>query len=194
VDWFPVQTPSVSRGEWEVMKLSGKFSIIVGAVITLAQPSHLPRFEDYPVASVYRGPISPPNLTKQAEMYRKVIADGIRHGVNFAGSYVVVRFSIGDGPLGVILVDALSGNVLKLPKAVVGDSYFVAATSCLALNEGRSYLDQEDTQVLSFRVDSELMTIRQCTHTGWAKRFYHLSKGKWHFITRLVPPPPPPVA
>ena len=167
-------------------------AIAVSAFTQTPNP-RLPRFEDYPVATIYHGPISPPKLSQQEELYQKAIAEGIQNGVNFAGKYIVIQFKIGNGPLGVILVDARTGNVAMLPKEVAGDGHFVANTSCLAFNEAKPYLDPQDNQVLSFRVDSELVIIRQCTDTGFVRRFYHLTKGKWSFVMRLVPPPPPPV-
>lgn len=112
--------------------------------------------------------------------------------VNFAGHFILVQFEVGDGPIGAAIVDARTGSVYHLPKEVVAGGYFLGSTACLAMNKGRSYLDEEDTTALSFRSNSELLIIRQCNGNGFDRSYYLWHHQRWRLIAHGVLPPPPP--
>lgn len=87
-----------------------------------------PRFEDFPVAEIFKGTPAPPSLITPGErMYRTRIRNGVtkgegvwrdksqQPGPNFAGHYIIVRWMCGS-PCGMMaVVDALTGKVYKPP-------------------------------------------------------------------------------
>jgi hypothetical protein len=176
--------------------LKAELRVIVCAFVFLffgsaLKSSDAPQFSDFPADTFYPGKPGAPKLNSTEPLFRGVVADGIRQGVNFAGHFILVRFQIGNGPIGAAIVDARTGSVYHLPKEVVASGYFLGSTACLSLNEGRSYLDEEDTSPLSFRSNSELLIIRQCNGNGFDRSYYLWYQQRWRLVAHLVLPPPP---
>jgi hypothetical protein len=75
-----------------------------------------PKFEQFPVAEVFRSKVHAPVLkTRIAHMYRSQIRWAMKDGVNFAGHYVVARWGCGTGCAQFVIVDAITGNVIEPP-------------------------------------------------------------------------------
>jgi hypothetical protein len=164
-----------------------------------AQTTIGPHFSDFPVANVYSGPIGNPKFKSASdERYLGPLLSGIGDGPNFSGQFRVVRFRMGSGPLGAVLVDSKTGSVYRLPHEIVQDGFFIYGTDCLAAFRGLQWArasDEEDASApLSFKNNSELLIVRQCraSGTGVEWSYYRWHRRKWHFLKRLVGPPPPP--
>jgi hypothetical protein len=84
-----------------------------------------PRFEDYPVEEIYRGPVAPVNLTGRPELIRfqHVLASVAAAGPNFAGRYALVPADCGPGCIDVMLVDLGTGSVQHLLSGVAPVHY-----------------------------------------------------------------------
>jgi hypothetical protein len=106
----------------------------VCGVPMLAQRSPAPRFEDYPVKSVFTGtPAAPILATAEQRMYRTRIRRGVSagsdvwigsykdpipsKGPNFAGHYFVIRWGCGSQCMMMAVVDAETGKVYEPPLA-----------------------------------------------------------------------------
>ena len=137
----------------------------------IATPS-LPRFEDYPVAEIFKGtPAAPILATPQQREYRTRIRNGVsmgdgvwygswrdpirKPGPNFAGHYFVIRWGCGSQCVLMAIVDAKTGVVYEPPLS--GDKYHDEEELFLPLdNLGEAEVD--------IRPDSSLMVLREaCT-------------------------------
>jgi hypothetical protein len=147
-----------------------------------ARKSHpAPRFEDYPVREVYKGPVARVRLeSKKARMFRTRLREDSRVGPNFAGRYTVVVWGCGTGCAQMGVVDARTGRVHFPPV------------------EYMDIPDMEDEATRSrvFRLDSRLLVVTknhydaQGTYTAYyflfdGGRFRLLRKAEEH-----MPPPP----
>jgi len=87
------------------------------------QGRRVPNFSDFPVDSVYRGPVADINLASnvEARRFRTVLRQGTRGGPNFAGHMTVVKWGCGTSCIVVAVVDARNGMVYSSPKGA-GDT------------------------------------------------------------------------
>jgi hypothetical protein len=78
--------------------------------------TRLPRFEDYPVASVFRGVPAVVDLDSHpgARDFRTRLRAGAAEGPNFAGHYVVVSWGCGTDCQNNAIVDVASGKVIVM--------------------------------------------------------------------------------
>src|SRR3954471_2777292 len=75
-----------------------------------------PRFEDYPVREVYKGPVANVRLdSRRARMFRTRLREDSRTGPNFAGRYTVVVWGCGTGCAQMGVVDSKTGRVYFPP-------------------------------------------------------------------------------
>ncbi|HEX8559065.1 MAG TPA: hypothetical protein VF668_13250 [Pyrinomonadaceae bacterium] len=123
-----------------------------------------PRFEDYPVREVYRGPVAPVRLdSRRARMFRTRLGEGARGGPNFAGRYTVVVWGCGTGCAQMGVVDAVTGRV-HFPPLDYAD-----------------IPDMEDEAARSrwFRLDSRLLVLTRDHYDGRGgyTAFYYLFDG-----------------
>jgi len=93
--------------------ISSSFGVIFTFVVLLA---YADSFEQYAV-SVYSGPSAKPDFQSlpSSRMFRTMIRDGIKEGVNFAGHYVFVTFGCGTDCSSSFLVDVKSGKIFDFP-------------------------------------------------------------------------------
>ena len=160
------------------------------------------RFSDCPVSDLFTGPVAKPTFNRKSDrQLRKVIQGGVKEGPNFAGHYVLVKFKIGEGPTGAVVVDAKSGSVFRLPSKVVREGFFVYDTECLALyNKWRSSAADEDDDgsPLSFQPGSELLIVRRCKCPGnvvivMEKSYFRWHRNRWTLLKSVTLPPAPPL-
>jgi hypothetical protein len=140
----------------------------------------LSRFEDYPVAEVFRGTAGAPILvTTEQRRFRTRIREGISKGSgvwsgswtdpfksagpNFAGHYFVIRWGCGSECVMMAIVDATTGEVYGPPLAARG-----------SLNVP---LDNLGDMEVDFRLDSRLMVLRNACSDFKDRK----SCGKYYF-------------
>jgi len=159
--------------------------------------SLFPRFADLPVSSPYHGTIAAPIIKRRSdEQLKALIERAARQEPNFAGHYILAKFQMGDGPIGAIVVDAISGSVFHLPSQVVREEFFVYDTACLALYRkwrNSAAEEDDDASVLSFVPGSEMLIVRRCTTSGVKKTFFRWHGNHWNLLRRVTLPPPPPL-
>jgi hypothetical protein len=117
-----------------------------GAGVQTSKGRPAPRFEDYPVREVYKGPVARVRLDgRKARMFRTALREGAREGPNFAGHYAVVFWGCGTGCAQMGVVDSKTGRV-----------YFPPV-------EYMDIPDTEDAEARArfFRLDSRLLVITQ---------------------------------
>src|ERR1044071_1372276 len=131
-----------------------------------------PRFEDYPVREVYRGPVAAVRLdSRTARMFRTRRGEGSRGGPNFGGRYTVVVWGCGTGCAQMGVVDAKTGRV-----------YFPPV-------EYMDIPDMEDEAVRSewFRLDSRLLRITQSHHDApptYTAYYYLFDRGRFRLLRK----------
>jgi hypothetical protein len=115
-----------------------------GAQARKARPA--PRFEDYPVRGVYKGPVARVRLeSRKARMFRTVLREDSRGGPNFAGHYAVVVWGCGTGCAQMGVVDSKTGSVYFPPVEYMD----IPET------------DDAEARARFFRIDSKLLVITQ---------------------------------
>jgi hypothetical protein len=146
------------------------------------QPARAPRFEDYPVREVYKGPVAPVRLdSRRARMFRTRLGEDSRRGPNFAGRYAVVVWGCGTGCAQMGVVDSKTGRV-----------YFPPV-------EYMDIPDMEDEAARSrlFRLDSRLLVLTRNRYDGRGSytAFYYLFDGARFRLLRKAEErePQPPV-
>jgi hypothetical protein len=70
-----------------------------------------PAFSAYPVKRLYKGSPAPPKCEQQQESACRIIRDGAKSEVQFAGHYTVPQFGLGAGASAFFIVDSLTGKV-----------------------------------------------------------------------------------
>ncbi len=145
---------------------------------TQAQPA-APRFEDYPVREVYRGPVAPVRLdSRRARMFRSRLREDSRSGPNFAGHYAVVVWGCGTGCAQMGVVDSKTGRVYFPPL------------------EYMDIPDVENEATRGFRPDSRLLVLTQNHYDGrgsYTAFYYLFDKGRFRLLRKAeerAPPPP----
>lgn len=86
------------------------------------QQGAVPRYEDFPVAKIYKGKPAPPVLSSpDARTFRTRLREGAAKGPNFAGRYTIVGWGCGSSCQQLAVVDAQTGKVYfskTIPNAV----------------------------------------------------------------------------
>jgi hypothetical protein len=145
-----------------------------------AQASRAPRFEDYPVREVYRGPVARVRLdSRKARMFRTRLREDAPKGPNFAGRYTVVIWGCGTGCAQMGVVDCVTGRV-----------YFPPV-------EYMDIIDTEDEAARSqwFRLDSRLLVITQNLYDGrgsYTAHYYLFDRGRFRLLRKAVERAPEP--
>ncbi len=131
-----------------------------------------PRFEDYPVREVYRGPVARVRLDgRKARMFRTRLQEDSRGGPNFAGRYAVVVWGCGTGCAQMGVVDSKTGRV-----------YFPPV-------EYMDIPDTEDAEARSrvFRLDSRLLVITKNRYDGqgtYTAYYYLFDGGRFRLLRK----------
>lgn len=100
-----------------VVTISLAFVFLCISPARSSECARIPRFEDYPVADIFRGnPVSPRLETKQTRLFRTRLIKGAKEGPNFAGHYTAVVVGCGTSCETLYLVDAISVKVFYLPE------------------------------------------------------------------------------
>jgi hypothetical protein len=134
----------------------------------------VPKFEDYKVGNIYSGKIPSVILhnNSQARMYRTVLRNGVKQGVNFAGHYTVVIWGCGTSCQSFAIVDQISGKV-----------YFSKELSLV------SYTDYwENDYGLNYRPVSRLLIVngRPDEDKDNGKYFYEWNNNRLKLI-KMIP-------
>jgi hypothetical protein len=83
---------------------------LVRGISTPADESR-PKFNEYPVKTVYRGRPAPPVITKKWRIMRTRIRQGADSDVEFGGHYTLPRWGCGASCNGFVIVDSISGKI-----------------------------------------------------------------------------------
>jgi hypothetical protein len=95
-------------------------ALLTGMVVGQSRTITIPRFTDYPAKQIFKGiPAAPQIVTSLAQEYADQIRaevgafrDGTnKQSANFAGHFIVIRWSCGTACTRMALVDALMGNI-----------------------------------------------------------------------------------
>jgi hypothetical protein len=149
-------------------------------------------FEDHPASEPFRGsPVLPKPGSISDPGLQRTVAETVQHGPNFAGRYSLVKFQIGDGPIGAMVVDVRSSAVFRLPQQVVREDYFIRDTGCL--DRFTAVNLPGEASPLSSRLDSELLIVRRGMPTGIERSYFRWHRNQWTLLQRVTTPPPPPL-
>jgi hypothetical protein len=148
----------------------------------------VPRFEDYPVAELFKGKLATPILTSREQIrFRARITEGItkgwgvwtgesemkeRPGPNFAGHYVIVRWGCGAGCRRMAVVDARSGQTYAPPMSSEG-------RTGLALPQFGTGAARTD-----FRLNSRLFQMDACSNVSGRQANWEKDCFSYYFLWR----------
>jgi hypothetical protein len=152
-------------------------ALAAGAQAQKSRPA--PRFEDYPVREIYKGPVASVRLdSRKARMFRTRLREDSRGGPNFAGRYTVVVWGCGTGCAQMGVVDARNGRV-----------YFPPV-------EYMDIPDTEDAEARSrvFRLDSRLLVITKNLYDGqgtYTAYYFLFDGGRFRLLRKAEERTPP---
>lgn len=163
------------------MPLPTRRFIITTAVIfimvcsgLIAQPSTLPKFEDYHTSETIKSKPAPAKpKSPDAKQFRTAIKKGAKEGPNFAGRYTIVTWGCGTACVMFAIVDARSGAVFMAPFTV----------------SMGAHLNQEE-DLIDYRPDSKLLVITgDLNEEEYGKYYYVWDKGQLTLLQRTEPNP-----
>jgi len=136
-------------------------ALIFLASAVLAQRKPLPRFEHYPVKENFRGKSAPVKLTSsRARLFRTMLRDNAKNGVNFAGHYIAATWGCGSACWSFAIIDARTGQVYFIPSLLTVGGFGYA---------------HED--LIQFRKDSRLLIVVGAPNDeGYVGRRYYVWK------------------
>jgi hypothetical protein len=149
-----------------------------------------PRFEDYPVADQFTGTPVSPKIGAFSELDLEKIRNGVekglgvfhgeaeQKGVNFAGQFILIKWSCGSSCLAMAVVDAKTGDIHLPPDKSINCST-TPNCNCFDLS---NYSGQ-----IQFRPDSNLLIVKRYAGIpGGPFMDYILWKGnRWTLIRRM---------
>ena len=137
----------------------------------VATVSTAPRFEDYPVRHIFKGPVARVRLdSKRARMFRTRLREDSRTGPNFAGRYTVVFWGCGTGCAQMAVVDAGTGRVYWPPF------------------DETDIPDEQDVKPNgNYRLDSRLLVVTQNHYDGrggYTASYYLFAGGRFRLLRK----------
>jgi hypothetical protein len=144
----------------------------------------VPKFENYPEYDVYAGTLAKPKFSASIKArFRREISESyaVETKPNFAGHFVILRWSCGTACLEMAIVDAISGNIYFPPITDEGigvQSYFLPF---LTYPEGGT-----TGPVIRFKTNSRLLII-QCNYKNeWKGYTYYFlwQQNKWNLLLK----------
>lgn len=140
-----------------------------------------PRFEDYPVKEIYKGPPAPVRIEgRRARQFRSRLREDSRSGPNFAGHYTVVVWGCGTGCAQMAVVDARTGRVYFPPVEYIDIPD----------------MEDERARARTFRLDSKLLVLTNDFYDGagrYTAHYYLFDNNRFRLLRRAVerrPEPP----
>jgi len=116
-------------------------------------PAQPPRFGQYPAGPRWQGKPARPDVRShpRSRMFRTMIRQGAKSGVNFAGHYSIVTWGCGTGCRGLAVVDLATGRVHH-------------PANLLAIDNNNVYYEDfldaaGEWTLLRFRPDSRLLMV-----------------------------------
>jgi hypothetical protein len=132
----------------------------------------LPRFEDYSVTEIFKGPPAPPKLRRSGDrLFRTRIREGAAKGPNFAGKFTIAEWGCGSGCVSIAIVDAKDGRIFDAPFS--------------ALAWGVPMMT-ESVEPLAFKLDSRLLIARGCPEEENCGFYYYEWMGTKFKLIRKV--------
>ena len=172
------------------------FIAVIGWTLRAAPPppSAPPRFEDFPVATVYRGPVKPPQFGDPQRFQgtdARCFADPVfsrgpgsyaGERINFAGHFVISTCTCGSGCHYLYMWDAISGKFYqRLPPGVIDIGSFDRGGGGSPQYKGEQY-----------RINSSLLIVEGCIEDtcDCSKRYYRWTRSQFKLILRQTVPMP----
>lgn len=132
--------------------MTARLALLLASALVLTAQSPLPRFENLPAPTDWKGPVVVPNLTTRSErMFQSRLLQASREPANFAGHYRITYWGCGSECAAGAAIDLKTGDVLPLPLAKANGRGWERWITCPASFEGTG--DE-------FHLDSRLMIVR----------------------------------
>ncbi|WP_157696075.1 hypothetical protein [Caballeronia temeraria] len=133
-----------------------------------------PRFAEYPSAvEMARKPVKPRLTTNETRRYATQLSDAARHGVNFAGHFILAEWGCGAGCVMAAAIDARTGKVVMLPFTVSDWPLDIA-------------------EPLAYRKDSRLLIVRGSRDERGRGTYYYRFDGAAFQLIEAPPATPRP--
>lgn len=121
----------------------------------IVEKAHEYRFSDYPVESMYTGPIA--KLDTESSDAAKIFPTALRRqldeGVNFAGHYALMMAGCGTECQVIVITDVISGKVIAELNARRGVEYR-ADSELLILNQDSIYFERDPFDLTLYQIVS----------------------------------------
>jgi hypothetical protein len=156
-----------------------------------AQSAKAPRFDDYRVSNLYRGPVKPPQFGRPDQYSGTDLrcfggdpSEYAKEPANFAGHFVIGVCTCGSGCHYLYMWDALSGKAyLTLPAMPIDVGPFGIGLVTPAVE----YKGEE------YRLDSSLLILEGCVEEtcDCSRRYYNWNGSQFELIRKQQTPMPP---
>lgn len=144
-----------------------------------------PRFADFPVTTIYRGSVKPPNFVSAGKLVGADVrcfggnaSEFTRKQINFAGHFIIDACTCGRGCRYLFMWDAITGKFYeRLPPGVIDVGPFDMAGSDPVEYKGEQY-----------RIDSSLLIVDGCVEDtcDCATRYYRWDGGAFRKLSSTV--------
>jgi hypothetical protein len=166
--------------------LAAGMTLVTATVNAQSSPPNgsvqLPKFGDYQVTEIFKGPPAPPQLRRPADrLFRTKIREGAAKGPNFAGHYTIADWGCGAGCVSIAIVDAKDGRIHDAP--------FTALEWGMPLlkYEGKYAPNLDGFEPLQYKLESRLLIARGCPEEeNCASYFYEWTGSKFKLIRKVA--------
>jgi hypothetical protein len=135
--------------------------------VAVSATAQVPRFADYPAASIFRGKPRPPVLaSKMARLFRTQLRQQATSGPNFAGQYTLARWGCGAGCVSIAIINAATGAV-HFPQLSIEDGWKDGQIIC--------------GHAAAFELTSELLIVEGRVNGTIGRHYF-----RWHNRTLSV--------
>ena len=166
--------------------------VVIGLMLTVLDgpascaPMKVPRFRDYPVADIYRGPVRPPEVGSLSQYtgsdlrcFGEGAAGFINQSINFSGHFVIAACTCGSGCRYLFLWDAKDGRLYRdLPFGAFNVGPYGSGQSGSILYKGENY-----------QVRSSLLILEGCIEgtCDCSTSYYYWTGKRFILILRRMP-------
>jgi hypothetical protein len=159
------------------------FTLTIGiATIVVWADERLPRFEDYPVTTLFKGVPAAPKLRRPGDrLFRTKIREGAAKGPNFAGHYTIAEWGCGMGCVSMAIVDAGDGRIYDAPFTAL------AWGMPLMKYEGEYAPNRDGFQPVEYKLNSRLLIVRGCPEEeNCGSYFYEWTGSRFKLIRKVA--------
>lgn len=145
-------------------------ALLVFSAAEASAQARAPRFTQYAVSVVYKGPNAPVKLSKDDRAFRTRIRGAAKDKPNFAGEFILAQWGCGAECLTTVVISARTGRVYSVPFSIC----------CWST----------DVDAVDFKLNSRLLIFRGMRDESESDgekdtHYYEFSGGRFRFIRTI---------